>query len=61
MIIAAVGVLLVCIIAIQNSGQVQLRFLVWSATVDQLFLISILFLCGVVVGMILQWGIRRKA
>ena len=60
MIAAAVGVLLVCIIAIQNSGQVRLRFLVWSASVDQLFLIPLLFLCGVGVGMLLQWGIRRK-
>lgn len=60
MIIAAVGVLLVCIVAVQNIGQVRLRFLVWSATVDQLFLIPFLFLCGVGVGMLLQWGLRRK-
>lgn len=60
MTIAAVGVLLVCITAVQNIGQVRLRFLVWSATVDQLFLIPLLFLCGVGVGMLLQWGIRRK-
>jgi uncharacterized integral membrane protein len=60
MIIAAAGALLVLIIAVQNSGHVRLRFLVWSATVDQLFLIPILFLCGVAVGMLLHWGIRRK-
>ena len=59
-VIAAVGVLLVFIITVQNMGQVRLRFLVWSATVDQLFLIPFLFLCGVGVGMILQWGLRRK-
>jgi|APLow6443716910_1056828.scaffolds.fasta_scaffold727575_1 uncharacterized integral membrane protein len=60
MIIAAIGALLVAIIAIQNIGQIRLRFLFWSATVDQLFLIPLLFLCGVGVGMLLQWGIRRK-
>lgn len=60
MILAGVGALLVLIVAVQNSGEIRLRFLVWSAVVDPLFLIPFLFLCGVGVGMLLQWGIRRK-
>mgnify|MGYP001115809953 FL=1 len=59
-ILAGIGVFLVLVIAIQNIGQIQIRFLFWSASTDKLFLIPFLFLCGVVVGMILQWGIHRK-
>ncbi len=54
------GILLVLIIALQNHQPVDIRVLFWSARVDQLLLIPLLFAMGVGVGVLWAWGMRRK-
>lgn len=58
--LALLGLVLVVIVALQNSRPVTIDVLFWSATVDQLLLIPILFAAGVAVGLLLAWGLGRR-
>jgi putative membrane protein len=60
LVLGAVGLLLVVIIALQNRRPVDIQALFWSARIDLLLLIPLLFVAGVGVGLLWAWGIRRR-
>ncbi len=58
--LAAFGVVLVVIVALQNRQPVEIHVLFWRATVDRLLFIPGLFAMGIVVGLLVSWGWRRR-
>jgi uncharacterized integral membrane protein len=55
-VIGLVIIALAGVVALQNSTPVDLRFLFWSAVVDQVLLIPGVFLAGLVAGLLLAVG-----
>ena len=55
-----IGVVLVVIVAAQNTGREDLRVLFWRAEVDRLLLFPSLFALGLIVGWLLGWGVRKR-
>jgi len=60
-VIIIVLVLLVSIVAIQNSRSVDLEFLIWKLRVSRIVLILISFSLGILVGLLLTWKKSRKS
>ena len=58
-ILALVLIAIVLIVAAQNSYPISLFFLFWRMQVDAPILYSLIFLLGVVTGVLGWWGFRR--
>jgi uncharacterized integral membrane protein len=54
-LIALIGLVLLIVIGVQNSETVELRLLFWTVSVDRALLFLLLFVAGVVGGMLLSW------
>jgi uncharacterized integral membrane protein len=55
-----IGIVLLIIVAVQNSQSIDLEFLFWSARVDGLLLFLILFILGFLVGVVFSRQVRGK-
>jgi len=51
---------LMALVAIQNSGPVAIRFLVWRADIDGLFLYLVIFAMGCLAGALGVLALRRR-
>lgn len=54
------GIVLLIIVAVQNSQSIDLEFLFWSARIDGLLLFLILFTLGFLVGVVFSRQARGK-
>jgi uncharacterized integral membrane protein len=59
LILALVIVMVVLIVAFQNSVPVELKLLFWTAQANRLGLILITFLLGGAAGMLIAWQAMR--
>jgi len=59
-IIVMVVVVLIGLVILQNNSVVAVRFLFWRAELNAIFLYLVLFLSGVVVGVLADLALRRN-